>query len=84
MKYTVVWKPEAERRLTELWMESEDQQKLADAANLLERELALVPESLGEEREEGTRVVIVPPLGIHFRLHSEDRRVVVLTVWSIG
>ena len=83
MRYTVVWKPEAERRLTELWMEAENQQQVADASNLLERELALVPESLGEEREEGTRVVIVPPLGIHFRLHSDDRRVVVLTVWSI-
>jgi len=83
MKYTVVWKPEAERRLAELWMESADQEKLADAANLLERELAVVPESLGEERDEDTRIVIAPPLGIHFRVHSEDRQVVVLTVWPI-
>ena len=83
MKYTVVWKPEAERRLTELWMESEDQQTLADAADLLERELAVVPESLGEERDEGTRVVIMPPVGMHYRVYPDDRQVLILTVWAI-
>ena len=50
MKYTVVWKPEAERRLTELWMATDDPQGLADAANLIERELAIAPENVGEQR----------------------------------
>jgi hypothetical protein len=61
MKYTVVWKPEAERRLTELWLEAVDPEGLANAANLIERELALVPASVGEQREGGERVVMVPP-----------------------
>ena len=48
MKYTVVWKPEAERRLAELWMKADNPQKLADAANLIERELGVAPDSVGD------------------------------------
>ena len=84
MKYTVVWKPEAERRLTELWMEASDPAALADAANLIERELSVNPGAVGEQRIGPIRVVIVPPLGMHFKLNSGDRQVVVLTVWSVN
>ena len=50
MRYTVVWKPQAERRLAELWMEADDPERLADAANLIERELAIAPTAVGEQR----------------------------------
>jgi hypothetical protein len=84
MKYTVVWKPEAERRLAELWMEADEPERLAEAANLIEKELATAPTSVGEQRVGSIRVVVVPPLGMHFRVNSEDRQVLVLTVWSVG
>lgn len=83
MKYTVVWKPEAERRLAELWMEAADPQRLADASNLIDRELAVAPSEVGEQRIGSIRVVVVPPIGIHFRVNSEDRQVLVLAVWSV-
>ena len=83
MKYTVVWKPEAERRLAELWMEADDPESLADAANLIERELAVAPATVGEQRIGSIRVVIVPPLGMHFRVNSEDCQVLVLAVWAV-
>jgi len=83
MRYTVVWKPEAERRLAELWMEADDPERFADAANLIERELAIAPASVGEQRVGSIRVVVVPPVGMHFRVNSEDRQVLVLTVWSV-
>jgi len=67
MRYTVVWKPEAERRLAELWMEADDPERFADAANLIERELAIAPASVGEQRVGSIRVVVVPPVGMHFR-----------------
>jgi len=82
MRYTVVWKPEAERRLTELWLATNDQERLSDAANLIERELAVNPDSVGEQRIGSIRVVFVPPLGVYFRVNSEDRQVLVLSVWS--
>jgi len=66
MRYTVVWKPEAERRLAELWMEADDPQRLADAANLIERELAIAPDHVGEQRVGPIRVVVVPPLECTF------------------
>lgn len=82
MKYTVVWKPEAERRLAELWMEAKEPERFADAANLIERELSVSPANVGEQRIGSIRVVIVPPVGLFFRVNSEDRQVLVLTVWS--
>ena len=82
MRYTVVWKPEAERRLAELWMQSKDPERFADAANLIDRELATAPASVGEQRIGSIRVVVVSPVGIHFRVNAEDRQVLVLTVWS--
>jgi hypothetical protein len=82
MKYTVVWKPEAERRLVELWMQASDREQFANAANLIDRELAIAPDAVGEQRIGSIRVVVVPPVGIYFRVNAEDRQVLVLTVWS--
>jgi hypothetical protein len=82
MRYTVIWKPEAERRLAELGMEAEEPERLANASNLIERELAANPAAVGEQRIGSIRVVVVPSLGMYFRLNSEDRQVSVLTVWS--
>jgi hypothetical protein len=83
MKYTVVSKPEAERRLAELWMTVDDPERFADAANLIERELAVAPTSVGEQRIGSIRVVVIPPVGMYFRVNTEDRQVLVLTVWSV-
>jgi len=83
MRFTVVWKPEAERRLAELWMAADEPQQLADAADLIERELTVAPMSVGEQRIGSIRVVVVPPLGMHFRVNSEDRQGLVLTVWPV-
>lgn len=83
MKYTVVWKPEAERRLAELWMNAKDPEHFAEVANLVERELSISPSNVGEQRIGSIRVVIVPPIGMFFRVNSEDRQVLVLTIWSV-
>src|SRR5688572_12114987 len=61
---TVVWKPEAERRLAELWMEARDPERLSEAANLIDRELSVNPASIAEQRVGSIRVVFVPPLGV--------------------
>jgi hypothetical protein len=64
-------------------MEANNPERLADAANLIERELAVAPASVGEQRIGSIRVVVVPPVGMHFRVNAEDRQVLVLTVWSV-
>jgi hypothetical protein len=65
-------------------MKADDPERLSDAAKLIERELAVGPASVGEQRIGTIRVVIVPPLGMHFRVNAEDRQVLVLAIWALN
>lgn len=56
MTYTVVWRPSAERRLTELWTEATDRKSVADAANAIDALLGNDPFADGESRVENTRI----------------------------
>jgi hypothetical protein len=47
MRYTVLWLPSAEAALTNLWLRASDQQAIADAANRLDRALAIDPDAKG-------------------------------------
>ena len=82
MKYTVVWAPDAEQDLARIWNEAEDRASVADAANLLDRELVRDPTNLGESRPIGSRIAHRLPLGIRFVVLEEDRLVRVLAVWE--
>jgi plasmid stabilization system protein ParE len=81
MKYTVVWKPAAERHLMEIWMRADDRDAVARAADELDAALARNARVLGESREEGVRVTFAEPLGINFEVSSADSQVRVLAVW---
>ena len=81
MKFTVVWKPAAERHLMEIWMLAADRDAVAKAADALDAMLAFNADQKGESREEGTRVTFVAPLGIDFEVSVDDRQVRVLSVW---
>ena len=81
MTYTVTWKPEVERELTAIWNESTDQQAIADAADLLDRELRKHAHSVGESRPDDVRIAFERPLGIRFRVLQQDRQVSVIAVW---
>ncbi len=39
MKYTVVWRPAAERALAEIWTHVHDRNKIIDAANSIDAHL---------------------------------------------
>ncbi len=81
MRYTVVWRPIAESRLAELWIESPDRQAIADAADYLDAMLRRDPHSIGESRAANTRVAFQGPLGLLYEIHDDDRTVAVLNVW---
>ena len=81
MRYTVVWSPDAERELATIWNDATHRQTIADAANLLDRELARDPANLGESRTSGLRIAHCLPLGIRFEVLDEHRLVRVLAVW---
>lgn len=80
MQYSVVWQPNAERILTTIWIDAADRSAVTAASDEIDRRLQTNPESLGESRGGNTRVVVVPPLAVHFDVHPNDRVVRVLTV----
>jgi plasmid stabilization system protein ParE len=80
MSYTVVWQPAAKDNLAEIWLDSEDRGWISSAADEIDENLRLSPETCGESRRGRSRVVIVPPLVVYFDVHGEDRLVRVLAV----
>lgn len=79
-RYTVVWSPEAEARLAEIWMNFPDHQAIADAANAMDRLLAVDPATHGSPLSEGLRSLDVPPLHVLFFIQEDDRLVRVVLV----
>jgi plasmid stabilization system protein ParE len=82
MNYTVVWKPEAERRLAEIWNQATDRNAVARATHVIDTILGSDPEAAGESREEGFRVLFQRPLGVMFEVSPDDRMVRVVSVWA--
>ena len=82
MKWTVVWQPEAERRLAELWMNSNDRMAITQASHALDQALRRSPEIVGESRDMGRRILLVPPLAVIYTFQPEDRLVKVISVWQ--
>lgn len=81
MRYTVVWKPEAERRLANLWLAATDRNAVPVAANTIDKTLLIDPQTRGESRTRGRRILLEAPLGVLFKVSQPDRMVHVLTVW---
>jgi mRNA-degrading endonuclease RelE of RelBE toxin-antitoxin system len=82
MKFTVTWKPSAERELTRIWMDSRQRSALTASVSRLEAALLRAPLESGESRTDSVRVVFDYPLAITFKVSVEDLRVTVLNVWT--
>ena len=48
MRYTVTWKPEAERKLTHLWTSQEQRKEITVAVHEIDQSLRNDPDQLGE------------------------------------
>jgi hypothetical protein len=83
MKWTVLWKPDAEGDLAELWVNSVDRQAITDAANRIDVVLRKDPLNTGESRSDDDRIHADCPLGILFTVDVMDRKVHVERVWRI-
>ena len=80
MKYTVCWRPTAERKLNEIWNEATDKSAVSQAADAIESELQSRADSAGGSRGDEARFLTVAPLAIYFDVHEDDRTV---DVWSV-
>jgi hypothetical protein len=81
MNYTVIWTPDAEQELAALWLDSTQRAEVTRASHVLDMRLRADPLNLGESRSEGRRIEFEDPLGVIFRVRSEDMVVEVLHVW---
>ena len=82
MRYRVAWTASAQEHLTRVWLASDKRQSVTSAAAHIDAELRDDPETKGESRRAGVRVVIVRPLGVEYEVIPEDRTVYVLSVWT--
>jgi len=83
MKYTVIWRPTAERKLAELWNSDQDRKAITDAANALDALLRSSPLEIGESRAGNSRVLTVFPLSLYYDVYEEDKLVAVWAVWRV-
>ncbi|MFM9963313.1 MAG: hypothetical protein ACKV2Q_19055 [Planctomycetaceae bacterium] len=81
MKFTVVWTPNAEQRLAELWMgHPQLQREMTAAANEIDARLRHNPVGQGESRVGSLRIMFVPPFVVDFEVVLDDQRIEVLNV----
>ncbi len=83
MNFTVLWSPEAEGELAEVWLNAEDRQAIVAATATIDARLKSNPKCFGESRSGNARIAFVRPLGVDFEVLSDDRLVYDLSVWQI-
>lgn len=83
MTFRVVWKPEAEQELTQLWLANRIRSELTNAAASIDEYLQRDPAGFGDSRDESLRIAFVPPLGVLFDVDQAARLVVVIHVWRM-
>jgi len=80
MKFTVIWKPKSERGLASIWLTADDRAAVTAAANEIDRLLRSRPLAVGESRSGNIRVLVIPPLAVHYEVLEDDCLVNVMTV----
>ena len=83
MKYTVCWRPSAERKLTEIWHRSSDKFAVTKASNEIDRLLKTMPHDVGESRGGTARYLSLSPLAIYYGINDDDRTVDVRVVFRV-
>lgn len=82
MRYRIAWTASAQGHLARVWLASEDRQAVTSAAAMLDAELRDDPETKGESRRPGVRILICRPMAIEYEVIEDDRTVYVLSAWT--
>ena len=83
MNFSVIWMPDAEEALAEIWLQADDRAAIVAAGDRLDRSLTRDPFGVSESRTGATRIVFVPPLVALFDADLKARTVRVTSVWTI-
>jgi plasmid stabilization system protein ParE len=81
MNWQVIWLPDAEQELTDIWLTAPDRAAVTQAAHLINVQLEQDPENAGNPYTNGRRSYQVPPLGVIYRVLKDSQRVEVIHVW---
>ena len=81
MNYSVLWLPNAENELAAIWMAASDRDAVTRASHEVDQRLQTNAPNEGESRNDGLRVLLVPPLGILFGVEPGTTMVLVAQVW---
>jgi mRNA-degrading endonuclease RelE of RelBE toxin-antitoxin system len=79
MRWTVVWKKSAQRKLAELWLDSPEREAVRSAADSVDHELKNDADRKGRVAF-GHRVLAMPPLAIVYKVSVDDRLATVVDV----
>ena len=74
MKYEVIWTPQAESLLTQLWLSSRDHEAFREACESIDQQLAAEPLEAGEKRNEDRRILFADALASRLRCRRENGR----------
>ena len=69
-RYRVVWRPEAEAELADIWIQHPDKSAVAAAQHQIDRFLAADPAAHGQHLAEGLYRIVVPPLVAFFSFNA--------------
>ena len=84
MSFTVIWRAAAEEELAELWLSAADRNAVSNAVDEIDAMLQRDPLTAGESRSGKFRIVIVPPVAVHFRVREQSRKVSVVHIRRWG
>lgn len=76
----MIYRPDAADDLATIWLNATDRQRIADAANEIDRQLGTSPLTAGESRKGNSRVLCEGPLAVFFDVDEQDRKA---TVWFV-
>ncbi len=82
MNYVVVFTPQVNRDIVDLWVESLHQREMTRAIDELVRQLRKDPLSVGESRLNNRRIVFLWPVGMEFEVDEDDRQDNVFNLWT--
>jgi mRNA-degrading endonuclease RelE of RelBE toxin-antitoxin system len=81
MSFSVMWSPNAEKRLAHQWLEVSDRSQIARAANEIDSLLASRALEVGESRAGNRRILHSFPLGVIYSVNEQAATVLVIDVW---
>lgn len=83
--YDVDFETAADNDLAAIWLAASDRNAVTEASNELDEAMADDPLTLGESRESSVRrVAFCPPIGVHFEVVEDDKRVIVEAVFRVA